>query len=56
VHAWHDIVAVENDRGASRRAKRHVQYGALLRGVDPLTLKHGLDTVAQSARVSQVHE
>ena len=56
VHVRHDVLAVEDDRRAARRAKRDVEHRALFRRVDSLAAEHRLDVFAQSTRVSQIDE
>ena len=41
----HDILAVDDDRRASRRAQRHVQHGAVLGEVDLVAAEHGVDAL-----------
>jgi hypothetical protein len=48
VHARHYVDAVDYDGFFARRAQRHVEHGAVLRAVDLLTLKHGVDPLPQA--------
>jgi hypothetical protein len=43
-----DILSVDDDRGSSRRAQRHVQDRAVFRDVDLLAAKHRIDPLAQA--------
>ena len=36
----HDVLAVDQDRRAARRAQRHVEHGPFLRDVDLLAAEH----------------
>ena len=53
VHRGHDVLAVDDDALAARRAQRHVQDGAAFRDVDLLAAEHGIDARAQAALVGQ---
>ena len=48
VDLGHDVLAVDDDGCALRRAQRHVQDGALLGDVDLLAAEHGVDPRAQA--------
>ena len=52
----HDVLAVDHDRRAARRAQRHVQHGALLGDVDLLAPEHRVDAPAQVALVGELQE
>jgi hypothetical protein len=56
VHVRHDVVAIDDDRLASRRAKRDVEHRPLFRRVDLLAVEHRLDPRAQPACGGQTHE
>ena len=49
MHLRHDVLAVHDDRCASRRAQGDVQDGAVLGDVDLVTAEHGVDPRAQPA-------
>ena len=48
VDVGHDVLAVDDDRRASRRAQRDVQHGAVLGDVDLLAAEHRVDARAQA--------
>ena len=52
----HDVLAVDQDRRAARRAQRHVEHGSLLRDVDLLAAEHGVDAGAQAALFREADE
>ena len=54
VHLGHDVLAVDDDRRAPRRAQRHVQHGAVLGDVDLLAAEHGVDPRAQARLLGQL--
>ena len=54
VHLRHDVLAVDDDRRALRRAQRHVQHGPILGDVDLLAAEHGVDPRPQAALVRQL--
>ena len=56
VHVGHDVLAVDHDRRAARRAQRDVEHGAILRDVDLLAAEHGVDAGAQAAVLGQADE
>jgi hypothetical protein len=47
MHLRNDVHAVNNDRRATRRPKRHMQYGAILGDVDLFAAKHRVDVRSQ---------
>ena len=56
VHLGHDVLAVDQDRRAARRAQRHVEHGPFLRDVDLLAAEHGVDAGAQAAVLREADE
>ena len=55
--AWtcgHDVLAIDDDRRAFRRAQRHVQDGAVFRDVDLLAAEHRVDPRAQAGFLGQL--
>ena len=52
----HDVLAVDQDRRAARRAQRHVEHGSFLRDVDLLAAEHGVDAGAQAAVLREADE
>ena len=48
VHLRHDVLAVDQDRRALRRAQRDVQHRAVFRDVDPVAAEHRVDAGAQT--------
>ena len=56
VDGRHDVLAVDDDRGAFRRAQRDVQHRAVFRDVDPVAAEHRVDTLAQAALLGELHE
>ena len=52
----HHVLAIDDDRCASRRAQGHVQDGAVFRDVDLLAPEHGVDPRAQSGFLRQLQE
>jgi hypothetical protein len=47
----HHVLAVHHDRVPFWRTQRHMQYGAVLSQVDLSAAEHGLDALAQAARL-----
>ena len=56
VDLGHHVLAVDDDRGAARRAQGHVQDGAVFRDVDLVTPEHGVDARAQAGLLRQLQE
>ena len=56
VDLGHHVLAVHDDGCPSRRAQRHVQDGTVLRDVDLLAPKHGVDPRAQAGFLRQLQE
>ncbi len=57
VHVRHDVVAIDDDRCAARRAQRHVQHRAVLGDVDLLAAEHGVDALrAGPASLGQLQQ
>ena len=52
----HDVLAVDDDRRALRRAQRHVQDRAVLGDVDLLAAEHGVDPRAQAGFLGQLQQ
>ena len=52
----HHILAVDEDRGAARRAQGHMQHGALLRDVDLVAAEHGVDALAQAGLLGELKQ
>ena len=52
----HDVLAVDRDGGAFRRAQRNMQDRAVLGDVDLFAAKHRLDSLAQSGLLGQRDE
>ena len=52
----HNVLAVDQDRRAARRAQRHVKHGSVLRDVDLLATKHGVDARAQAGLLGEAEE
>ena len=52
----HDVLAVNEDRGAARCTQRYVQYGSVLRDVDLLAPEHVVDAGAQTALLGETDE
>ena len=50
----HDVLAVDHDRRAARRAQRHVQHRPVLGDVDLLAAEHRVDAFAQAALLGQL--
>jgi hypothetical protein len=53
---WHDILTIDDDRCASRRAQRYVQHCAVFRDVDFVAPEHGVDPLTQSRLVCELQE
>jgi hypothetical protein len=51
-----DILAVDFDDGSFGCAERGVQHGSLLSNVDFFAGEHGVDALAQAARLCQIEE
>jgi hypothetical protein len=56
VHLGHDVLTVDDDRCAARRAQGHVQDGTVFRDVDLLPPEHGVDAHAQVGFLCQLQE
>ena len=56
VDLGHDVLAVHDDGCSFRRAQRHVQDRAVLRDVDLLAAKHGVDSRSQAGFLRQLEE
>ena len=56
VHVGHDVLAVDDDRRAARRAQRDVQHGAVLGDVDLVAAEHRVDALAQAGLVGQLQQ
>ena len=56
VDLGHDVLAVDNDGRPSGRAQGHVQHRPLLRDVDLVPAKHGVDARLQRRFLGQLHE
>ncbi len=56
MNAGHDVLAVDQDRRAARRAQRDVEHGTFLRDVDLLAAEHGVDARAQAALLGEADE
>ena len=56
VDLGHDVLAVDDDRRAARRAQGHVQHGAVFGDVDLVAAEHGVDARAQAGFLGQLHE
>ena len=54
VDLGHDVLAVDDDRRALRRAQRHVQDGAVLGDVDLLAAEHRVDARAQAGLLGEL--
>ena len=53
---WHDVLAVDQDRRAARRAQRHVEHGSVLGDVNLLATKHGIDPPTQPGLFGEADE
>ncbi len=53
VDLGHDVLTVDDDRGALRRAQGHVQHGAPLRDIDLIAAEHRVDPLAQAGFIGQ---
>ena len=56
VHLGHHVPTADPYRRIARSAQRHVQNGALLRDVDRLAGKHGIDPLAQARLLGKLNE
>ncbi len=56
MHLRHHVLAVDHDRGASRRAQRDVQHGPVLGDVDLLAVEHRVDAGAQPGSLRELDE
>ena len=54
VNLGHDVLAVDYDRRAARRAQRDVQHGAVFGDVDLVAAEHRVDALAQPALLGQL--
>ena len=52
----HDILAVDDDGGAARRAQGDVKHRALLGDVDLLAAEHGVDALAQARLLGELEQ
>src|SRR5262249_13158487 len=52
----HNVLAINADGWLCRFAKSHVQNGAIFGDVDLLASKHGVNSLAQSRLICQLHE
>ncbi len=52
----HDVLAIDHDRGPSRRPQGDMQHGAILRHIDLLAGKHRVDPSAQAALLGKLTE
>ena len=56
VDLGHDVLAVDHDRRAARRAQRDVQDRAILRDVDLLAAEHRVDARAQAGFLRELEQ
>ncbi len=56
MHVGHDVLPVDHDRLAARRAQRDVQHGAVLGDVDLLAAEHRVDARAQPRLAGELQE
>jgi hypothetical protein len=56
MNVGNDVSSIDQELLISRHPQCNVQYGTILRYIDPITAKHGIDPIAKLSLLCQLKQ